>query len=164
MFFFTTAARAQESNLVVPASFVIPPVPRPEPSKKSYPSGRSRFALDRQSLRFGLIQGGAELYDGFTTRYFVHRCYPCTEADPASRLLLGPRPNWTGMIVFGSLEAVATAYVTQSMRSSSHKFIRRLATITPLSIIGVHLIEGTVNLTSTPLLPAPTSRTAHRRR
>jgi hypothetical protein len=78
-------------------------VPQPDPSKRSHPGGRSRFALDHQSLKIGLIQGGAELYDGFSTRYFVHRCRPCTEADPASRLLLGPRPNWTGMLVFGSL-------------------------------------------------------------
>ena len=52
------------------------------------------------------------------------------------------------MLAFGSREAVATAYVTQSMRSSSHKFIRHLATITPLSIIGVHIIDGTGNLTA----------------
>jgi hypothetical protein len=126
---------------------VLPLALKPEPLKKVH---HSRFALDRTAITFGLAQGGAELFDGFTTRYFVRRCRSCTEADPASRFLLGPRPSWTGMIGFGSLEAVATTYLQQSMRSSSHKFIRHLATIMPIAIIGVHMIEGTSNLITTP--------------
>jgi hypothetical protein len=131
------AAYAQES------SFVLPPAPKAELLEKVH---HSRFALDRTAITFGLVQGGAELFDGFTTRYFVHHCSSCVEVDPASRLLLGARPNWTGMLEFGSLEAVATTYAHQTMRSSSHKFIRRIAAITPISIIGVHLIAGAVNL------------------
>lgn len=140
------AARAQESNIV------IPPTPKAEPLEKVH---HSAFALDRNSITVGLIQGSAELFDGFTTRYFVRRCSTCTEADPASRFLLGPRPSWTSMIIFGSLEAVATTYVHQTMRSSSHKFIRRVAAIMPIGIIGVHMTEGAGNLFTTPLIQSP---------
>jgi hypothetical protein len=146
-FFCGHATHAQESN------FAPPPAPKPEALEKVH---HSRFALDRTAVTFGLVQGGAELFDGFTTRYFVHHCSSCVEVDPASRLLLGARPNWTGMLVFGSLEAVATTYAHQTMRSSSNKFIRRIAAITPISIIGVHLIAGAVNLS---ILPSPESST-----
>lgn len=140
-FLCADAAHAQESTLV------IPPAPKPEALEKIH---HSRFALDRNSVTLGLLQGGAELFDGFTTRYFVHHCSSCTEADPASRFLLGSRPNWTGMLVYGSLEAVPTTYLSQSLRTSSHKLIRRIGEIAPIGVIGVHLIEGAGNLITTP--------------
>ncbi len=59
------------------------------------------------------------------------------------------------MLVYGSLEAVATTYLSQSMRTSSHKLIRHIAAITPIAIIGVHLIEGAGNLITTPSPESP---------
>ena len=134
---FPPLAKAQQLNLVE----------SPKPKRLSsrllrYPP----FNLDHTSLELGVIQGGAELYDGFTTRYFVHHCKSCVEADPMSRLLLGPRPTWKSMMAFGSVEALATSYLHQRMSRSSNSFIRGIAPWVPLSIIGVHAIEGTRNV------------------
>src|SRR5689334_7882513 len=104
------------------------------------------FNLDRTSLKLGAIQGGAELYDGITTRYFVHHCKSCVEADPMSRFLLGPRPTWKSMIAFGSLKAIATSYVHQKLSHSSNDLVRRMAPWLPIAIIGVHVVEGTRNV------------------
>ena len=87
-------------------------------------SHRSIFALDQDAIRFGLLQSGAELFDGFTTRYFVNHCATCVQVDPVSRVLIGRRPGWAGMIAFGSLEAVSTSHVYQALpRSSNSGFV-----------------------------------------
>jgi hypothetical protein len=135
---FAIAANfAPEKNLIVA------PAPRLQP----LPYVRhSRFALDRTAIILGAVQGASELYDGLTTKYFLHHCSTCIEVDPLSRFLMGSKPTWGGMIAAGSLEGVATTYFHQSMRRSSHKWIRRGAPLAPLALTGLHIIEGSRNL------------------
>jgi hypothetical protein len=102
--------------------------------------------LECSSVKLGVIQGGAELYDGMTTRYFVHHCKSCVESDPMSRLLLGSKPTWRNMLIFGSIEAVATTYLHQQMSRSSNRTVRHFAPWIPAAIISVHIAEGTKNL------------------
>jgi hypothetical protein len=111
------------------------------------PAGRnhSRLALDRTAIVFGLVQGTSEVFDGVTTKYFLHHCSTCTEMDPVSHSLLGSRPTWTGMIAAGSVEAFAATYLNQGMRHSPHKFVRHCAPLVPLLLTGIHLIEGARN-------------------
>jgi hypothetical protein len=106
----------------------------------------SRFALDRPTLALGLVQSASELYDGYTTRYFLRHCSTCVEVDPVSHFLLGSKPAWGGMLAAGSLEVIATTYLHQNMRHSSHKLIRRCAPLAPLLLTGIHFIEGSRNL------------------
>jgi acyl-CoA thioesterase len=107
---------------------------------------RSRSALDRAVITLGLVQGASDLFDGATTRYFLHHCSTCTEVDPVSHFLLGSRPTWTGMIAAGSVEALAATYLAQSMRHSRHKFVRQCAPLVPLLLTGIHVVEGSRNL------------------
>jgi hypothetical protein len=107
---------------------------------------RYRFALDRTAIVFGVVQGTSELFDGVTTKYFLHHCSTCIEMDPVSQSLLGSRPTWTGMIAAGSVEAFAATYLNQGMRHSPHKFVRQCAPLVPLLLTGIHLIQGARNL------------------
>jgi hypothetical protein len=106
---------------------------------------RSRFALDRNAIVFGLVQGTSEVFDGVTTKYFLHHCSTCIEMDPVSHSLLGSRPTWTGMVAAGSVEVFAATYLNQGMRHSPHKFVRQCAPLVPLLLTGIHLIEGARN-------------------
>lgn len=106
---------------------------------------RFRFALDRTAIVFGLVQGTSEIFDGVTTKYFLHHCSTCIEMDPVSHSLLGSRPTWTGMIAAGSVEVFAATYLNQGMRHSPHKFVRHCAPLVPLLLTGIHLIEGARN-------------------
>ena len=107
---------------------------------------RSRFALDRPAIALGLTEGVSELFDGITTKHFLHHCSTCIEMDPISHSLLGSQPTWTGMIAAGSVEAFAAIYLHQGLRRSSHKFVRHCAPLVPLLLTGIHLIEGAHNL------------------
>lgn len=125
------------------ASFILPAAPKLEAPKAKTPP-RSRFPLDRASLSLGLLQGGAELFDGIGTHRFVHApfCRSCTEGDPVCRLFLGPRPTWPRMLTLGAIEDFGAAYLHQSMRRSPHKLWRWLAPVAPLTLIGIHLDQG----------------------
>jgi hypothetical protein len=125
------------------ARFAVAAAPVPAPVKET---GRRRFSFDRAAFSIGLLQGVSELYDGATTKYFLHHCSDCLEADPVSHLLLGSRPTWARMITVGSIEGLATTYLHQYMRRSSHQMVRRCAPIAPLALTGIHLIEGSRNL------------------
>jgi hypothetical protein len=107
---------------------------------------RSRFALDRPAIALGLTEGVSELFDGITTKYFLHHCSTCIEIDPISHSLLGSRPTWAGMIAAGSVEALAATYLNQGMRHSRHKFVRQCSPLVPLLLTGIHFIEGARNL------------------
>jgi hypothetical protein len=48
--------------------------------------GHRFYWLDRTSFLYGLVLGGAETFDGATTRYFIHHCSLCFEHDPMSLL------------------------------------------------------------------------------
>jgi hypothetical protein len=109
-------------------------------------TGCSRFEFDGAALTLGLVQGASELFDGATTRYFLHHCSTCTEVGPVSHFLLGSRPTWAGMIAAGSVEALAATFLNEAMRHSRHKFVRRCAPLVPLLLTGTHLVEGSRNL------------------
>lgn len=125
-----------------------PMTPKPNARKPDAPephrTARSRFTLDRSSLSFGVLQGGAELFDGIATHRFVHAatCRSCVEVDPVCRLFLGPKPTWPRMLSLGTMEAFGAAYVHQGMRRSPHKLVRWLAPVAPLTLIGIHLEQG----------------------
>src|SRR5579864_3334670 len=91
-----------------PASVVIQAQPHIQiiPTVRKHPF----YWLDRVALTYGLAQGGAEIFDGFTTRHFVEHCAHCFEKDPLSRLLLGTHPSWGKMIPVGFAEAAVSTY------------------------------------------------------
>jgi hypothetical protein len=120
------------------------------PSQKHAPIAIERprpfYWLDRKSLTYGLVQGGAEVFDGVTTRYFIHHCSHCFENDPLSRLLLGTHPSWGKMIPMGIAEAAVSTYSYRSMSHSPNRILRNLAPLVPIGLTAVHVIEGARNI------------------
>ncbi len=108
---------------------------------------RPFYWLDRGSLAYGLTLGGAEIFDGLTTRYFIHHCSHCFENDPMSRLLLGTHPSWEKMIPIGIAEAAISTYSYQHMSRSPHRLVRAAAPFIPVGLTAVHVIEGARNIT-----------------
>jgi len=104
------------------------------------------YRLDRASLIYGLAQGGAEIFDGITTRNFVHHCSLCFENDPVSRLLLGTHPSWSKMIPLGVAEAVVSTYSYRRLSHSPNRFLRGAAPLVPIGLTAVHVIEGARNI------------------
>jgi hypothetical protein len=109
--------------------------------------GHAFYWLDRKSLTYGLVQGGAEVFDGVTTRYFIHHCSHCFENDPMSRLLLGTHPSWGKMVPMGIAEAAVSAYSYRSLSHSPNRILRAAAPLVPLGLTAVHVIEGARNIT-----------------
>jgi hypothetical protein len=108
--------------------------------------GHRFYWLDRTSLTYGLVQGGAEIFDGVTTRYFIHHCSLCFEHDPMSRLLLGTHPSWGSMIPAGIIEAAVSTYSYRRMSHSPNRFLRAAAPLVPVGVTAVHVIEGARNI------------------
>lgn len=108
---------------------------------------RPFYWLDRKSLPYGLVQGGAEIFDGVTTRYFIHHCSHCFENDPMSRLLLGTHPSWAKMIPMGIAEAAVATYSYRSLSHSPNRILRAAAPFVPVGLTAVHVIEGARNIT-----------------
>src|SRR5580658_9499161 len=106
---------------------------------------RPFYWLDRKSLILGLVQSGAEVFDGVTTRYFIHHCSLCFENDPMSRLLLGTHPSWDKMVPVGIGEAVLSTYSYQRMSHSPNRVLRGAAPLVPIGLTAVHVIEGARN-------------------
>jgi hypothetical protein len=126
------------------ASAVIPTRSQiPTPVEKTRPF----YWLDRKSLAFGLAQGGAEIFDGVTTRYFIHHCSLCFENDPMSRLLMGTHPSWGKMIPMGIGEAALSTYSYRRLSHSPNRFLRGAAPLVPIGLTAVHVIEGARNVT-----------------
>jgi hypothetical protein len=109
--------------------------------------GHAFYWLDRKSVMYGLAQGGAEIFDGVTTRYFIHHCSHCFENDPMSRLLLGSHPSWGKMIPMGIAEAAVSAYSYRRMSRSPNRILRAAAPLVPIGLTAVHMIEGARNMT-----------------
>jgi hypothetical protein len=133
------------------------PTPKIEPAAGAFvqsqvqspnPAARTRgfYWLDRKSLMYGLVQGGAEIFDGVTTRYFIHHCSLCFENDPMSRLLLGTHPSWGKMIPMGIAEAAASTYSYRRLSHSPNRFLRGVAPLVPVGLTAVHVIEGARNI------------------
>jgi hypothetical protein len=108
---------------------------------------RPFYWLDRKSVMFGLVQGGAEVFDGVTTRYFIHHCSLCFENDPMSRLLLGTHPSWGKMIPIGIGEAALSTYSYRRLSHSPNRLLRGAAPLVPIGLTAVHVIEGARNIT-----------------
>jgi hypothetical protein len=134
------------------------PTPKVEPGVSSVVNARSQaptpvektrpfYWLDRKSLAFGLVQGGAEAFDGVTTRYFIHHCSLCFENDPMSRLLMGTHPSWGKMIPMGIGEAAMSTYSYRRLSHSPNRILRGAAPLVPIGLTAVHVIEGARNIT-----------------
>jgi hypothetical protein len=104
------------------------------------------YWLDRTSLTYGLVLGGAEIFDGVTTRYFIHHCSHCFEDDPMSRFLMGAHPSWGKMVPAGMVEAAAATYSYKRLSRSPNRFLRAAAPLVPMGLTAVHVIEGTRNI------------------
>lgn len=117
------------------------------PTQGPTEQGHAFFWLDRRSLTCGLVQGSAEIFDGVTTRYFLHHCSLCFENDPMSRLLLGTHPSWGKMIPMGVAEAGVSAYSYRRLSRSPNRFLRAAAPLVPMGLTAVHVIEGARNVT-----------------
>jgi hypothetical protein len=134
------------------------PTPKVEPGVSAMIQARSQiqttaerkrafYWLDRTALTYGLVQGGAEIFDGVTTRHFVEHCSHCFEEDPMSRLLLGTHPSWGKMIPVGFAEAAVSTYSYQKLSRSRYRFLRTAAPFVPMGLTAVHVIEGARNIT-----------------
>ena len=134
------------------------PIPKVEPGASAMIQARSQiqttaerkrafYWLDRTALTYSLVQGGAEIFDGVTTRHFVEHCSHCFEEDPMSRLLLGTHPSWGKMIPVGFAEAAISTYSYQKLSRSRHRFLRTAAPFVPIGLTAVHAIEGARNIT-----------------
>ncbi|HEY2461423.1 MAG TPA: hypothetical protein VGI16_11470 [Candidatus Acidoferrum sp.] len=138
---FGASAAAQKLDTFfstpMPEVVVTPKIEKPKPVLR-----RSPFALDRSVWILGLVQGGAELTDGILTHRYVHACQICDEEDRIARPLLGRKPTWQGMIFYGSLEDIGTAYLSQRLRQSRHRFVRAFAPVPSLWLSTIHLNQG----------------------
>jgi hypothetical protein len=140
-FFCGSTMYAQESRFILPLA---PKIEAPKPLTVPKVRHRSRLALDTLPIVLGVVQGGVELFDGIGTRKYVQApfCRSCTEGDPVCRFFLGLRPAWPRMITYGSIEDVAATYLHQSLRRSPHRLLRWLAPAAPLTLTGIHMIQG----------------------
>jgi len=116
------------------------------PGQISAESEHPFYWLGRKALTYGMVLGGAEIFDGVTTRYFIHHCSHCYEDDPMSRMLMGAHPSWGKMIPAGMAEAVAATYSYKRLSRSPHRFMRAAAPLVPVGLTAVHVIEGTRNI------------------
>lgn len=108
--------------------------------------GHRFYWLDRTSLTYGLVQGSAEIFDGVTTRYFIHHCSHCYEDDPMSRLLMGKHPPWGKMVPMGIGEAAFSTYSYRRLSRSPNRFLRGTAPMVPIGLTAIHMIEGARNI------------------
>jgi hypothetical protein len=142
--YIATLPSAPTPKVEATASAIIQP---PEQTPVSAERTRPFYWLDRKSLTFGLVQGGAEVFDGVTTRYFIHHCSLCFENDPMSRLLLGTHPSWGKMIPIGIGEAALSTYSYRRLSRSPNRLLRGAAPLVPIGLTAVHVIEGARNIT-----------------
>ena len=120
---------------------------RQSPAQNPPEQRHAFYRLDRRLLTYGLVQGGSEILDGVTTRYFIHHCSHCFENDPMSRLLLGTRPSWGRMIPMGVAEAAISTYSYRRLSHSPNRFLRAAAPLVPIGLTAVHVVEGARNIT-----------------
>ena len=142
--YIATLPSAPTPKVEATASAIIQP---PQQTPVSAEHTRPFYWLDRKSLTFGLVQSGAEVFDGVTTRYFIHHCSLCFENDPMSRLLLGTHPSWGKMIPIGIGEAALSTYSYRRLSRSPNRLLRGAAPLVPIGMTAVHVIEGAWNIT-----------------
>ena len=125
---------------------VTPSIQQAAPLKISPERGHRFYWLDRTSLTYGLVQSGAEIFDGATTRYFIHHCSHCYENDPVSRLLMGSHPSWDKMNPMGIGEAAFSTYSYRRLSRSPNRLLRGAAPLVPIGLTAIHVIEGARNI------------------
>jgi hypothetical protein len=137
----TTCLCGQESHPLANSRLIIlkPKIEKPSFARRLFPYNRVEWSM-------AAVQGGAELFDGIVTHNYTHRdltrCQGCIEGDPLARFLLGPRPGWPKMILFGTAEVWAATYLTHRMRRSRHRVVRWFAPIPQLALTSVHIKQG----------------------
>jgi hypothetical protein len=94
-----------------------------------------------------LAQGGAEIFDSVTTRYFIHHCSHRFKSDPMSWLSLGTHPSRGKMIPEGIAEAAVSTYSYRRLSHSPNRFLRGAAPLVPIGLTAMHVIEGAQNFT-----------------
>jgi hypothetical protein len=83
-----------------------------------------RAAHDKPVMALAFSQSAVLVADGITTRQRVQLGY--TELDPVTRVFLGSRPSWARMAPLGALQCLLETWLAERMRTSTHKWIRRL--------------------------------------
>jgi hypothetical protein len=83
-----------------------------------------RATHDKPVMALALAQSAALVADGITTREQVRLGY--TETDPLARAVLGSRPTWARMAPLGALQCLLETWLAERMRTSPHRWIRRL--------------------------------------
>jgi hypothetical protein len=142
---YVAALPSAPTPKVEPAAGTI--VQRPSQTQTPIEQKHAFYWLDRTSLMYGLALSGSEIFDGVTTRYFIHHCSLCFENDPMSRLLLGTHPSWGKMIPMGIAEAAVATYSYRRLSHSPNRFLRAAAPLVPVGLTAVHVIEGARNIT-----------------
>jgi hypothetical protein len=82
-----------------------------------------RALTDKRVIVLTAVQTGALVFDGVTTRQFLHRGY--TEVDPVARVFLGSKPTWGRMAPLGAVQAAAGMWIAERMAMSRHPWVRR---------------------------------------
>lgn len=104
---------------------------------------------DWKSLGLTAALSGAELYDGISTKVVMRDCpnasWHCEEIGPAARLVLGPRPTWPRMVMFGTLEAGGAHFLARRMRQSQNRWVHRFWWAPEVGLIAAHLYQGSGN-------------------
>ena len=83
-----------------------------------------RAVHDKPVLALTAVQSAALVTDGITTK----ECDKpgCSEGDPVSRLFIGRHPTWSRMAPAGAAVAVGQMWLAERMKTSRHKWVRRL--------------------------------------
>lgn len=79
---------------------------------------------DKPVMALALSQSAALVADGVTTRERVRLGYK--ELDPVTRVFLGSKPTWARMAPLGAVQCLLETWLAERMRTSTHKWIRRL--------------------------------------
>jgi hypothetical protein len=77
---------------------------------------------DKPVLALAAGQTIAQIADGYTTR--VNILHGEQEGNPINRFFIGRYPTWKTMAPWGATQIIGTAWVSDRMHHSSHRWIR----------------------------------------
>jgi hypothetical protein len=83
-----------------------------------------RAAHDKPVMALAVSQSAVLVADGITTREQIRLGF--TETDPLTKAFLGSRPTWARMAPLGALQCLLETWLAERMRTSTHKWVRRL--------------------------------------
>jgi hypothetical protein len=110
-----------------------------------------RATHDKPVMALALSQTAALVADGITTREQVRLGY--TETDPLTRAVLGSRPTWARMAPLGAVQCLLETWLAERMRTSTHRWIRRLWWLPQSVGIGGNIWGVETNLRKARALP-----------